>query len=394
MLRGLPSRTPACCNGGMERQYDVLVVGAGVLGLAHALAASRHGLRVAMLERDARAIGASIRNFGFITVTGQQAGLTWRRALRTRDIWAEVAPLAGIEVLQHGLLMCARRPEALRCIEEFAASPMGAGCRVIPGGALPHPLRDNLSGALESPHELRVESRTAIPLLTNWLRAERGITLLPRVAVHNVSTGRLDSSAGPFEAPYIIVCPGADLVTLFPDVIARRHVTLCKLHMLRVAAPGWRLAAPVMSDLGLIRYLGYANCPSLPDLRTRLEAEQAEWVVDGIHLIAVQSADGSLVVGDSHHYADAPDPFQPCGVDDRMLGELTAVLDLPCPEVVERWVGVYPSGPDVAFHETPMPGVRLVMVTSGTGASTAFAIAEEQIADLLDWPAPEHARDP
>jgi D-hydroxyproline dehydrogenase subunit beta len=391
---GLPSGTPPCFNGSMERHYDVLVVGAGILGLAHALAASRHGLRVAVLERAAHAIGASIRNFGFITVTGQQAGLTWRRALRTRDVWTEVAPLAGIEVLQRGLLMCARRPEALRCIEEFAASPMGAGCRVIPGDALPHPLRDNLAGALESPHELRVESRSAIPLLTDWLRAERGVTLVPRVAVHDVTSGRLNSSAGSFEAPYIIVCPGADLVTLFPEAIARRRVTLCKLHMLRLAAPDWRLPAPVMSDLGLIRYLGYAGCPSLQDLRARLEAEQAEWLADGIHLIAVQSADGSLVVGDSHQYADAPDPFQPRGIDDRMLGELAAIVDLPRPEVTERWIGIYPAGPDVAFHETPMPGVRLVMVTSGTGASTGFAIAEEQIADLLDRPPPEHAREP
>jgi len=35
------------------------------------------------------------------------------------------------------------------------------------------------------------------------------------------------------------------------------------------------------------------------------------------------------------------------------------------------------------FCATPEPGVRLVMVTSGTGASTAFAIAEETIADLF-----------
>jgi hypothetical protein len=47
----------------------------------------------------------------------------------------------------------------------------------------------------------------------------------------------------------------------------------------------------------------------------------------------------------------------------------------------------------VAFHEAPMPGVRLVMVTSGTGASTGFAIAEETIADLLGQPAPAHTRE-
>jgi hypothetical protein len=33
---------------------------------------------------------------------------------------------------------------------------------------------------------------------------------------------------------------------------------------------------------------------------------------------------------------------------------------------------------------TPRPDVRLVLVTSGTGASTAFALGEETIADLFD----------
>jgi hypothetical protein len=38
-----------------------------------------------------------------------------------------------------------------------------------------------------------------------------------------------------------------------------------------------------------------------------------------------------------------------------------------------------------------MHGVRLVMVTSGTGASTGFAIAEETLADLLQLAPPAHA---
>jgi glycine/D-amino acid oxidase-like deaminating enzyme len=148
-----------------------------------------------------------------------------------------------------------------------------------------------------------------------------------------------------------------------------------------------------MSDLGLVRYLGYRT-PSLPALRARLEAEQPAFLADGIHLIAVQGADGSLVVGDSHHYSDSPDPFQPREVDDRTLAELSAVLDIPAPEVVERWTGLYPSGPDTAFIEAVRPGVRLVNVTSGTGASTAFAIAEETLADMLGLPPPPHVWEP
>ena len=379
----------------MDSRFDCLIVGAGIVGLAHALAAARHGLRVAVVDREACAVGASVRNFGFITVTGQAQGITWRRALRSRDVWAELAGPAGIAVHQRGLLVVARRPEARRVLEEFAAGPMGAGCALLDGqqtAALPG-LRRDLAGALRSPHELRVDSRRAIAQLTAHLAEAYGVTFVVRTAVLRVQTGRVETADGSMSATRIVVCPGSDLVSLFPEAIARRQITLCKLHMLRVAAPGFAPPAPVMSDLGLVRYLGYAGCASLPALRARLEAEQAPFLADGIHLIAVQDGDGSLVVGDSHHYAPSPDPFQPRAVDDRILAELSAVLDLPEPEVTERWTGVYPSGPDAAFTDAPMPGVRLVMVTSGTGASTAFAIGEETIADLLGLPPPGHAQE-
>jgi FAD dependent oxidoreductase TIGR03364 len=376
--------------------FDCLVVGRGIVGLAHALAASRHGLRTAVIDREARSIGASVRNFGFVTVTGQQAGITWRRARRACAVWAEVAGPAGIAIHHRGLLLLARRPEALAVVEAFAAGPMGAGCEVLRGPALvalAPAVRGGLAGALHSPHELRVESREAVPQLAAWLAGALGVTFLPRAAVHAVEAGLVHTGAGPVAATHIVVCPGPDIVTLFPEAHARRGVTLCKLHMLRLAPPAWRLPAAVMSDLGLLRYAGYADCAGLPALRARVTKEQAAWLADGIHLIAVQGADGSLVVGDSHHYDPSPDPFQPRAVDDRILAELSAVLDVPAPEVVERWTGVYPSGPETAFIDAPAPGVRLVNVTSGTGASTAFAIAEETLADLLGLPPPPHTRE-
>ena len=50
--------------------FDVAIVGAGICGLGHALAAARRGMRVVVIDRDAQANGASVRNFGFVTVTG------------------------------------------------------------------------------------------------------------------------------------------------------------------------------------------------------------------------------------------------------------------------------------------------------------------------------------
>ena len=54
-----------------QTSFDLAVVGAGIVGLACALAAAKRGKRVVVLDRDAQANGASVRNFGFITITGQ-----------------------------------------------------------------------------------------------------------------------------------------------------------------------------------------------------------------------------------------------------------------------------------------------------------------------------------
>jgi glycine/D-amino acid oxidase-like deaminating enzyme len=144
------------------------------------------------------------------------------------------------------------------------------------------------------------------------------------------------------------------------------------------------MPAPLMSDLSLIRYAGYAALPAAEMLRRRLAVEQPEHFAHGVHLIAVQSADGSLMVGDSHHYADLPPPFAPAEAENCILDEFTRATGIIAPPVIERWVGTYAVADDRNyFIDAPSPSVRLAIVTSGTGASTGFAIAEKTIADLF-----------
>ena len=369
-------------------RYDLAVVGAGILGLAHALAALRRGLSVVVIDREAEAIGASVRNFGFVTVTGQQQGDCWRRAMRSRDVWAEVAPKAGIPIEHQGLLVVAQRPEAMDCLEAFARTEIGVGCRLLTAaetssehGAI---LSGNpVQGALWSPHDRRVESRFAIPKLAAWLQSQ-GVIFLRKTLVKAVEPGRLVTTAGVIEAGRIAVCPGDDMLTLYPDIIARHQITRCRLHMMKVMpARPITLPGSVMSDQSLVRYLGYAELPEAAPIIARLKREQPRTLAEGIHLIVVQGADGGLIVGDSHHYEWSPSPFQRAEVDDLIMEELHAVLNVPGARITERWSGTYASGPQTMMRERVDETTRLVIVTSGTGASTSFAIGEETIEELF-----------
>jgi D-hydroxyproline dehydrogenase subunit beta len=343
-----------------------------------------------VIDRDAQANGASIRNFGFITVTGQQGGDCWRRAKRSVEVWLEIAEAAKIPIVQRGLLTIARRAEARALIEAFLQTDMGAECRLVEPRKLSEygfGLRaDEFAGALYSPHEARVESRDAIPQLAAWLSERFQVTFLRETAVHAASPPKLETSRGTIEAETIIVCPGDDFATLHAESLAQYGLTRCKLHMLRVRPQNFdERLPPIMSDLGMIRYLGYAELPAAKTLRSRLEAEQREHIDAGVHLIAVRSADGTLVVGDSHHYAATPDPFAPAAVDDLILDEYAQVFAGARPQVVERWTGTYASAHDrLMLIDAPREGLRIVLITSGTGASTSFAIAEEVIAELFD----------
>jgi FAD dependent oxidoreductase TIGR03364 len=368
--------------------FDLAVVGAGIVGLSCARAAALKGLRVVVVDRDAQANGASVRNFGFITVTGQERGAAWNRARRSCAIWREVAQEADIPILQRGLWMTARRPEAVPVFEAFLQTEMGEGCEMLTPAAARARCSElagtNVQAVLASSNDIRVESREAIPKVAAWLMERFGVVFLRQTTVLSVEPPHLETSRGRVEAGAVVVCPGDDLVGLFPERIARYNVTRCKLQMLRLAAPGFRLPGAVMSDLGLIRYAGYAALPEAAPLRVRLEAEQREHLEHGIHLIVTQGADGSLIVGDSHHYAGTPDPFADERVDQLILEEFAAATGRPAPPVLERWTGTYSSAADrMMFIDAPASDVRIAMVTSGSGASTGFAMGEEVIADMF-----------
>jgi len=370
-------------------KFDLAVVGAGILGLSCALAAAKRNLKVIVIERATQARGASVRNFGLITITGQERDTIWPRARRSREVWQEVAARAGIPIVQQGLWLAAQRPESAALLDAFLRSDMAEGCGLLtPAQAqqrCPELRTAGLRAVLWSPHELRVESRDAIPALAGWLAREHGVAFRYETAVHAVDPPRIDTARGPVFAGAAVVCPGDDLVTLFPQRLAGAGVGRCTLQMLRLESPGFALPGTVMSDLSLLRYGGFAGLPEAGALRRRLASEQSEYLRHGVHLIVAQGADRSLVVGDSHHYDAAAEPVADEAVYGLILDEYRAVIGGPPPAVRARWTGTYATASDRAvFIDAPSPAVRLAVITSGIGASTGFAIGEEVIGELFD----------
>src|SRR5262245_48841166 len=106
----------------MIQTFDDAVVGAGIVGLAHAYHLARRGRRVVVFERSQRACGASIRNFGMLWLIGQPAGPLHELALASRGYWLEVLPAADIWHERTGSLHLAYRDDEAAVLSEFVAA--------------------------------------------------------------------------------------------------------------------------------------------------------------------------------------------------------------------------------------------------------------------------------
>lgn len=379
------------------KTYDLLVVGAGIVGLAHAYEASKRGLKVAVIDKNHRCIGASIRNFGFVTVSGQSSRDTWRRAMYSRNVWADIAQKAAIPIIHQSSWVVCQRPEAVDVASAFLRTEMGEGCRLIDRedfSVLPkmgftgiESLRlDKAHGLFYSPHEFRVESREAIPILTSWLESIMQIDFYWGLEVTGCDVPQIDTSLGRFYADRVVICPGAELNGIAKPYLEHRSIDLCTLQMLRVRVDdGFLLPGSVMTDHSLARYLGWSELPEAGALKNRIKQEMPNYIKEGIHLIVVQSADGSLVVGDSHRYGKTDDVFADEKIDEMILSLLSETLVYQNLTVVERWMGVYPSSSEQdALIEKVNDQLRIAIVTSGTGASTAFGLAKDNLDDWLN----------
>lgn len=353
------------------------IVGAGVAGLAHAWAAVRRGWQVTVFERDARAVGASVRNFGLGLVVGQPAGEMLALARRSRALWLELLPVIGAWHKAEGSLTVARNADEWALLQAFQAARGGRYATQLRTAAQIADQQLNGIGGLWSPDEIAFEAREAIPALARWLAERHGVEFHFDTQVHAIGLPQVDTSRGRFAADCAIVCSGSDFQTLYPEAFAPLGLQRCALQMLRLAAPGPRYGPALLTGLSCLHYPSFVGVDGIEALRDRVRQDTPALVEHGIHLIVQQLGErGELVVGDSHRYGDTVAPFHDERIDELLLALAGALLGQPL-RVLQRWQGVYASGPRPFEVLQPAPGVQAVAITAGVGMSISPALAEQ-----------------
>jgi FAD dependent oxidoreductase TIGR03364 len=362
----------------------IVVVGGGVLGTMHAVAARRRGYEVVQLEREGEARGASVRNFGLVWVSGRRAGAELALALRARELWAELgAAVPGLGFRPAGSLTLAADDAELRVLKEAAELP-DADQRdfelLDPAGvrAANPALRGEFAGGLLCRADAIVEPRQALPAIRGHL-AGPGYDWLPGREVTEIAPNAVRDHTGIWhQCDLVVLCPGAAFTGVagrYQRYLARDGVRRVRLQMMQTAPMAERLTTAV-ADGDSLRYYPAYDVPGrsqLPPQAPVAERSRAQ-------LLLVQRADGSLTIGDTHEY-DEPFAFD---VDsdayDHLRARSEALLGAPVPRVQRRWAGVYSevsSGQALYHRSEPEPGVVLVTGPGGRGMTCAPAIAEE-----------------
>jgi D-hydroxyproline dehydrogenase subunit beta len=399
----------------MNAEYDVGVVGAGIIGLAHAYHLARRGLRVIVFERQRRAQGASIRNFGMIWPIGQPAGPLYQLAQRSRELWLEMLNACGLWHRRCGSLHLAYHDDEGEVLREFVAQtdrPCELWTPAQIGARFPAIVQTDLRAGLWSPTELAVDPREVIAGLPDWLARTFGVDFAFGTPVLGFDLPRVVTADGHRHVRRLVICTGTDFRELAPRAFAECGLIEVKLQMMRSQAFGdrFQVGTHLAAGLTLTHYASFARCPSLPAVARRLDAELPEYGRFGIHVLVSQNGKGELILGDSHEYGDTiepsivgqaalpvrladqdrqgclshDEPFDNPRIDELILAYLNTFLRVPNLAIAARWHGTYIKHPTDAYAIAhPSPQVLAVTGLGGAGMTLSFGLAERVVADWL-----------
>jgi FAD dependent oxidoreductase TIGR03364 len=362
-----------------------VVIGGGALGCMHALLALRRGDDVVHLERELEARGGSVRNFGLIWVSGRRPGEELAFALRSRQLWGELAAeMPDLGFRANGSLTLVTEEAELSVLEEVLARDDAADRRLslldAAEVAEANPaVRGRVLAGLHCGADAAVEPRRVPPALRAAMAGEPGYEWLPGRHVVAVEDGAVVDHRGERHAgDLVLLCPGAfhGVAGWEPDRAPLRRV---RLQMLETEPFPERVTTS-LADGDSLRYYPAFDVPALAGLAPPppLVAEMR------VQLLLQQRLDGCLTIGDTHEHDEPFDVAVAEAPYGHLLARAESLLGRPLPPVRRRWAGVYSQALDDGLYHREQLHERTWVVTGagGRGMTLAPAIAEDVLAAI------------
>ncbi len=382
----------------MAQQFDLLIIGGGVLGAFHVYHALEKGYRVALLERNSSPQGSSVQNFGQIVPSGMDR--KWQQYGRVSlEIYKEIQSKFDISVRQNGSVYIASDEDELLLLEELAqinkdqdyTSQLWTAKECL---SRYDGLRsDYCKGGLFFPDEITLEPRVAIGRILAYLVAHRNLQYFPNTLAIGayIGLGKCvveTSNKDTFYANKVLICNGYEMKTLFPDIYEKSDLVLVKLQMLRLEQQlGQQIPGSILTGRSIRRYESFRECPSYSAVKSRAlpDALATDW---GIHILFKQAVDGSIILGDSHEYADIKEADTlgtaiKYPLNDLMLEAAKSIFDLQNWNVADAWAGTYTQCKNQDIFQHTIDGqIHLLTGIGGKGMTASAGFAAEHINTL------------
>jgi FAD dependent oxidoreductase TIGR03364 len=366
---------------------SAVVIGAGIVGLATARALAVRKYNVKLIEKNPKAIGASIRNFGMIWPIGQPDGELYERAMLSAAIWKEICDNAKIWYQETGSLHVAYNSQEWAVLQELGEIFQHRQYKLLSQddtlNCSSFIVKENLLGSLYSSQEMIVDPRIAIKMIPVFLQEQYDVEFLWNQTATEIMYPSVFTSDEEYQADEIYVCSGADFETLFPSIYQALPITKCKLQMMKMSSqPGnERIGPSLCGGLSLIHYKSFSAADSLPILKDYFEKNYPEYLKWGIHVMVSQNQAGELTIGDSHEYGSIHDPFDKSFINQMILDYLRKFARFKNETIIETWNGIYPklTNEKTELVLKPEEGVKVINCLGGAGMTLSFGLCEQVI---------------
>jgi len=381
------------------KKYDLVVVGAGTIGTFHAFHALMSGKSVLLIEKDSEPIEATVRNFGQVVPSGQALDTWFEFGRESLNIYKNIQSKHNISVRQNGSFYFASDDQEMALLEEMRAlfKIKDYSSTLLPKKScferFPNLNTEYYKGGLFFPDEISVEPRTMVHQVRAMLIQYYGLHFMNNTVVNTceikhgiceISTTKNEK----FFAEKVAICNGYEFKILFPEIFNESKMKICKLNMMQTfPLPEVKLNGNILSGLSIRRYDSFKSCNSYPTLQTpEWQKPYTKW---GIHILFKQAINGSIIIGDSHEYAEVNENAKlPIVIDmeinELILKESKRMLNLPNWKIQNFWAGYYAQAENDGIFEHNI-GDKIFIATGigGKGMTTGAGYSRKRIQEIF-----------